>query len=69
MDQGIGAAVEGMLGRLQTDWIARYPLHWPDRNMPLFGQRQFGPDKEHDFVPLAKARVVLAEPVGEGRAR
>ncbi len=34
-------AVEGSLTRLQTDRIDLYQLHWPDRAVPIFGQREY----------------------------
>ncbi|MFN9692107.1 MAG: aldo/keto reductase [Vampirovibrionales bacterium] len=34
-------AVEGSLKRLQTDRIDLYQLHWPDRAVPIFGQREY----------------------------
>ena len=34
-------AVEGSLKRLQTDRIDLYQLHWPDRAVPVFGQREY----------------------------
>ncbi|MDB5950346.1 MAG: aldo/keto reductase, partial [Massilia sp.] len=33
----IASAVETSLRRLQTDHIDLYQLHWPSRNVPIFG--------------------------------
>ncbi|HAJ71974.1 MAG TPA: NADP(H)-dependent aldo-keto reductase, partial [Methylophilaceae bacterium] len=34
----IRKAIEGSLQRLQTDYLDIYYLHWPERNVPIFGQ-------------------------------
>jgi aryl-alcohol dehydrogenase-like predicted oxidoreductase len=67
--KNIRAAIEGSLARLQTDYVGLYQLHWPDRNTPIFGQYQFDPEKERDFVPIGETLAALAELVKEGRVR
>ena len=67
--KNIRAAIDASLTRLQTDYVDLYQLHWPDRNTPIFGQYQFDPDSERDFVPLAETLAALAELVKEGRVR
>ncbi|MCD8402412.1 aldo/keto reductase [Tenacibaculum finnmarkense] len=39
--QNIIDAVEGSLGRLQTDYMDLYQLHWPSRGVNCFGVRDY----------------------------
>ena len=42
----IKQALDLELGRLQTDYIDLYQLHWPERNTNTFGMRDFKPSPE-----------------------
>ena len=74
--QTIRNALHDSLTRLQTDYIDLYQIHWPERNVPLFGQFQFDPANELDaqgeeknWVSIHNQLKTLAELVKEGKIR
>lgn len=63
------AAVDASLRRLQTDYIDLYQLHWPSRNVPVFGANQFDPRKERNGVAIDETLRALADLIQEGKIR
>ena len=67
--KNIEAAVDASLKRLQTDWIDLYQLHWPDRNMPYFGQRNYVHQEKEQATPIEETLEALAVVVKTGKVR
>lgn len=65
----IREAVEGSLKRLQTDYIDLYQVHWPDRDIPLFGSTA---PSERDGAPevaIEETLEALGDLVKAGKVR
>ncbi len=67
--KNIRQAVDTSLARLQTDYIDLYQLHWPSRNVPIFGATAFDPNKERACVAIEETLAALGEMITEGKIR
>ncbi|QNA90147.1 aldo/keto reductase [Massilia sp. Dwa41.01b] len=65
----VRAAVETSLQRLQTDYIDLYQIHWPSRNLPIFGANSFNPKRERSSVPIEETLGALGDLVQAGKIR
>jgi len=62
-------AAQTSLARLKTDVIDLFQIHWPQRNVPLFGAREFDPGAERDGPGIAEQVEGMAALVRAGKIR
>ena len=65
----IEAAIGSSLRRLQTDYIDLYQIHWPARNVPMFGHNEYDPNREYDSTAIEEQLTALSELVASGKVR
>jgi aryl-alcohol dehydrogenase-like predicted oxidoreductase len=62
-------AVDESLGRLKTDYIDLYQLHWPDRTTNTFGKLGFEPATNEETVSIEETLDALGLLVKSGKVR
>jgi aryl-alcohol dehydrogenase-like predicted oxidoreductase len=67
--QDIVASCEGSLKRLKTDVIDLYQIHWPERNVPVFGQMYYDPAQERSTTTIQEQLEALGALVRQGKVR
>ena len=68
--KNIEQAVNDSLKRLGTDYIDLYNLHWPERNVPVFGQLDFNYDpKDLNWTPILEVLENLKDIIKQGKIR
>ncbi len=65
----IRASCEASLKRLQTDVIDLYQIHWPERNVPLFGGIYYDPKLERTTTSIHEQLEAFAGLIREGKIR
>ncbi|WP_104205329.1 NADP(H)-dependent aldo-keto reductase [Billgrantia saliphila] len=67
--QQIHQAIDASLGRLKTDYVDLYQLHWPERHTNYFGKLGYEHDEEEEAIPLEETLGALKELVNAGKVR
>ena len=65
----IVASCEASLRRLKTDVIDLYQIHWPERNVPMFGGMYFDPTKERTTTSILEQLECFDKLVKQGKIR
>jgi aryl-alcohol dehydrogenase-like predicted oxidoreductase len=65
----IAEAVDVSLRRLRTDYIDLFQIHWPQRNVPMFGAVEFDPAAERDGPSVDEQVAGMAAMVRAGKIR
>lgn len=67
--QDILDSCEGSLRRLKVDVIDLYQIHWPERNVPAFGQQYYDPAQERSQTSIHEQLETMGRLVREGKVR
>jgi aryl-alcohol dehydrogenase (NADP+) len=62
-------AIDDSLKRLRTDYLDLYQLHWPDRNVAMFGTMRYDAAKERAATPILEQIDAMDELVRAGKIR
>jgi aryl-alcohol dehydrogenase-like predicted oxidoreductase len=65
----IAEAVDTSLARLQIERIDLYQIHWPQRNVPMFGATEFDPSKEREGPTIREQVEAMAALIRAGKIR
>jgi len=65
----IAEAIDTSLARLQIEYIDLYQIHWPQRNVPMFGATAFDPAKEKGGPSIREQVEGMAAIIDAGKIR
>lgn len=65
----IAEAIDTSLARLKTDYVDLYQIHWPQRNVPMFGSTEFDPTKERPGPGIEEQVEGMAALIRAGKIR
>jgi aryl-alcohol dehydrogenase-like predicted oxidoreductase len=63
------ASCNASLKRLKTDVIDLYQIHWPERNVPMFGTMYYDPTKERTQTTIEQQLQAMDTLVRQGKVR
>jgi aryl-alcohol dehydrogenase-like predicted oxidoreductase len=67
--EGIAQACDDSLRRLRTDCIDLYQIHWPNRNVPMFGSGYFNPQYDQAQTSIHDQLDALAKLMAAGKVK
>ena len=62
-------AIDDTLRRLRTDYVDLYQIHWPERNVAMFGTMRYDAGKEKPATPILEQIEAMDELVRAGKIR